>query len=222
MQSTASTSPEFWAIIIDTGVAVSVCLTTFAEHIPIKPVAEESRKQYVTVTGEGLTIQGWKGTTLIIGAITMQVCFVVANAQSPLIGLPDLNDDKTIIHTGDKPYIEQFGYNEQLHLLGQYLDIAAITLPGFHTPNEIQFDSTVQKRYNPATSTSLIGDIELLSQQANVPKQLRQPPQQTKQEQNEHRVTHLPYRSWCPICAKATGQPTHRRKFKEHSNNCQS
>eukprot|EP00971_Amphidinium_carterae_P348925 6490746-Amphidinium_carterae.1 len=47
-------------------------------------MAEESRKQHVTITSEGLPIQGWKETTLIVGAITMQVCFVVANVQSPL------------------------------------------------------------------------------------------------------------------------------------------
>eukprot|EP00971_Amphidinium_carterae_P178179 3534231-Amphidinium_carterae.1 len=67
--------------------------------------------------------------------------------------------------------------------------------PGLHTPNDIQFDSTVQKRYNPTTSTSLIGDVEELSQQANAPKQLRQTMQQTKQGQEERGVTHLPYRS---------------------------
>eukprot|EP00971_Amphidinium_carterae_P030810 606106-Amphidinium_carterae.1 len=113
----------------------------------------------------------------------MQICFVVANAQSPLIGLPDPNDNKTIVHTGDKPYIEQFGYNEQLHFIGQHLHIAAIALPGFHTPNEIQFDNTVQTRYSPTASTSLIGDMEEPNQQANAPRQLRQPPQPKKQEQ---------------------------------------
>eukprot|EP00971_Amphidinium_carterae_P167274 3314644-Amphidinium_carterae.2 len=74
----------------------------------------------------------------------MQICFVVANVQSPLIGLPGLNDNITIIHTGDKPYIDQFGYNEQLNLLGQHLHIVVSALPGFHKvwhkPNEIQFD----------------------------------------------------------------------------------
>eukprot|EP00971_Amphidinium_carterae_P015580 307748-Amphidinium_carterae.2 len=110
-------------------------------------MAEKSIKQYVTITGEGLTIHGRKETTLIIGAITMQVCFVVANVQFPLIGLPDLNDNKTIIHTSDKPYIEQFGYHEQLHLLGQDLHIAVIALPGFHTPSEIQYSPEEVQSY---------------------------------------------------------------------------
>eukprot|EP00971_Amphidinium_carterae_P022699 447707-Amphidinium_carterae.1 len=51
-----------------------------------------------------------------------------------------------------------------------------------------------------------------LSEQANVPRQLRQPHQPTALEVQEHRVTHMPYRSWCPICVKAKGQPTHHKK----------
>eukprot|EP00971_Amphidinium_carterae_P305787 6077165-Amphidinium_carterae.2 len=163
MQSTTSTSANKspWQFKEKTFGQLSLTLkqqSTFApqhllNNVPIKPMAEESRQRYLTLTDEGLTIQGWKETTFIIGAITMQVRFVVANLQSQLIGLLDLNDNKTIIHSGDNPYIEQFGYNEQLHLLGQHLHIAAIALPGpgnpgFHTPNEIQFENTVQKRYN--------------------------------------------------------------------------
>eukprot|EP00971_Amphidinium_carterae_P347024 6488827-Amphidinium_carterae.2 len=29
-----------------------------------------------------------------------------------------------------------------------------MVLPGFHTPSEIQFDNTVQRRYNPTSTTS--------------------------------------------------------------------
>eukprot|EP00971_Amphidinium_carterae_P169352 3355548-Amphidinium_carterae.1 len=69
------------------------------------------------------------------------------------------------------------------------------------------------------STTLIVGDIEELSQQANIPRQLRQPPQPTQQEQEEHRITHMPYRSWCPICVKAEGQPTHPRRgaLKEQS-----
>eukprot|EP00971_Amphidinium_carterae_P349982 6491326-Amphidinium_carterae.6 len=68
------------------------------------------------------------------------------------------------------------------------------------------------------STTLILGDIEELSQQANILRQLRQPPQPTQQEQEEHRSTHMPYRSW-PICVKAKGQPTHHRKgaHKEQS-----
>eukprot|EP00971_Amphidinium_carterae_P350660 6491675-Amphidinium_carterae.1 len=54
-----------------------------------------------------------------------------------------------------------------------------------------------------------VGDIEELSQQANIPRQLKQPAQPTKQEHEEHRITHMLYRSWCPSCVKAKGQPIH-------------
>eukprot|EP00971_Amphidinium_carterae_P262070 5198264-Amphidinium_carterae.1 len=160
-EKTPTRNTKLWAIIIDTGAAVSVCPITFCEQVPITPTTEETKKHYVTVTGEGLKIQKWKETTLIIGTIVMQVCFIVGNVQSPLIGLPDLNDDKTTIHTGDKPYIEQSGHSEQLLHIGSHLHVVSMVLPGFHTPNEIQVDNTVNTRYSPMDATTfIVGDIE--------------------------------------------------------------
>ena len=34
----------------------------------------------------------------------------------------------------------------------------------------------------------------------------KDPGEPTKEEINRHNVTHLPYRSWCPICVKAKGK----------------
>eukprot|EP00971_Amphidinium_carterae_P014155 279052-Amphidinium_carterae.1 len=85
---------DFWAVIIDTGAAISVCPTTFCEHIKVIPMGDEAKKQYVAVTGEGLTIHGWKHVTILVGRISLQISFVVANVQSALLGLPDLNKNK--------------------------------------------------------------------------------------------------------------------------------
>ena len=42
------------------------------------------------------------------------------------------------------------------------------------------------------------------------------PAQPTKQEQLEHVLTHLPYRSWCPICVKSKGRANnHTRQFSK-------
>eukprot|EP00971_Amphidinium_carterae_P146812 2909487-Amphidinium_carterae.1 len=54
---------DFWSIIIDTGAAVSVGPMTFCEHIAVETMPESARRQYVTVTGGGLTIEGWKEVT---------------------------------------------------------------------------------------------------------------------------------------------------------------
>eukprot|EP00971_Amphidinium_carterae_P289119 5740601-Amphidinium_carterae.2 len=62
---------EFWAIVLDWG-AVSVCPQSFCPHLPMTAMTEEARRQYVTVTGEGLNISGWKETTMVIGKILMQ------------------------------------------------------------------------------------------------------------------------------------------------------
>eukprot|EP00971_Amphidinium_carterae_P132987 2633531-Amphidinium_carterae.1 len=173
---------DFWAVVIDTGAAVSACPITFCEHIAVTPMAED--------------------------------------VQSLLLGLPDIDENKVTVHTGDKPYIDKLGKTEQLHSLGAHLHAAAMVLPGFHKPNEIKLDNTINTRYNPSLPTTLIvGDIEDISQQANNPKQLRQPPQPSKQEQDSHRLTHMPYRSWCPICVKSKGLPSHHRRgaLKEQS-----
>ena len=41
----------------------------------------------------------------------------------------------------------------------------------------------------------------------------RDPGQPTKQERDEHCVTHLPYRSWCPFCVKGKGDEFRNRLF---------
>eukprot|EP00971_Amphidinium_carterae_P298683 5934034-Amphidinium_carterae.2 len=189
---------DFWSIIIDTGAAVSVCPMTFCEHIAVKTMPESARRQYVTVTGEDLTIEGWKEVTLVIGAITMQIRFIAANVQSALLGLPGIDDNNVTVHTGKKPHIEKNGLVEQLHSLAAHLHAAAMVLPGFHKPNETKLDNSISSRYNPSKRTTLIvGEVEDISQQANSPKQLRQPPQTTKQEQEQHRIT--------PICHTSHG-----------------
>eukprot|EP00971_Amphidinium_carterae_P148773 2949707-Amphidinium_carterae.1 len=70
-------------------------------------MGDETKKQYVTGTGEGLTIHGWKQVTILVGHISLQVSFVGANVQSALQGLPDLNKNKVTFHTGVSPYIEK-------------------------------------------------------------------------------------------------------------------
>eukprot|EP00971_Amphidinium_carterae_P205718 4082511-Amphidinium_carterae.1 len=70
-------------------------------------MGDETKKQYMTATGEGLTIHGWKEVAILVGCISLQISFVVANVQSALLGLPDLNKNKVTFHTGVIPYIEK-------------------------------------------------------------------------------------------------------------------
>eukprot|EP00971_Amphidinium_carterae_P207143 4109604-Amphidinium_carterae.1 len=67
---------------------------TFCEHIAVIPMGEDAKKQYVTITSERLTGHEWKHVTILVGHISLQVSFVVANVQSALLGLPDLNKNK--------------------------------------------------------------------------------------------------------------------------------
>eukprot|EP00971_Amphidinium_carterae_P350777 6491735-Amphidinium_carterae.1 len=50
-EETPSSYKELWAIILDSGAVVSVCPQSFLPHVPMTPMTEEARRQYVTVTG---------------------------------------------------------------------------------------------------------------------------------------------------------------------------
>eukprot|EP00971_Amphidinium_carterae_P056813 1123239-Amphidinium_carterae.1 len=64
----------------------------------------------------------------------MQVSFVVANVQSALLGLPDLNKNNVTFHTGGRPYIKKRKpYNGQvayelLQSRGAHIHAASIVL----------------------------------------------------------------------------------------------
>ena len=54
------------------------------------------------------------------------------------------------------------------------------------------------------------------STEAGVPSSFTSPEQLTQGEIDEHDLTHLPYRSWCPICASAAGmEDRHMRRTDE-------
>ena len=44
---------------------------------------------------------------------------------------------------------------------------------------------------------------------------LRDPGEPTQEEWEEHRIDHIPYRSWCPFCVKGRGRGTQHRNIKE-------
>eukprot|EP00969_Alexandrium_andersonii_P319376 14108652-Alexandrium_andersonii.AAC.1 len=61
----------------------------------------------------------------------------------------------------------------------------------------------------PTTSTY----DEEKAQEAQKPRLMRRPEEPTRKEWEEHQLTHMPFRDWCPFCvrgkAKASG---HRRE----------
>ena len=58
---------------------------------------------------------------------------------------------------------------------------------------------------------------EVESGEARAPEVLRDPGAPTQKEIEEHSVTHLPFRSWCPYCVtgKAHGRP-HKSVKEQH------
>eukprot|EP00971_Amphidinium_carterae_P348779 6490668-Amphidinium_carterae.4 len=84
---------------------------------------------------------------------------------------------------------------EQLHLHGAHLHAVAMVLPGLHNPMRSRLTGQSTQGTTLQSLTVIVGEIKDIRQQANIPKQLRQPPQPTKQEQEQHQSTHMPYDS---------------------------
>eukprot|EP00971_Amphidinium_carterae_P159498 3161818-Amphidinium_carterae.1 len=125
-------------------------------------------------------ISDWKETTMVIGNIIMQVKFIVANVQSPLIGLPVMDCNELAMRTGNEPHIEQYGHNEPTMKTGSHLYVAAMVLPERHNHEEVQVASSICTRYSASSQSQLtIREVEDLSNQAYVPRQLRHPHQPT-------------------------------------------
>ena len=54
---------------------------------------------------------------------------------------------------------------------------------------------------------------ENMEEEAQNGKGVRKPEEPTKKEWEEHMLTHIPFRSWCPYCVMARGrQDAHRSK----------
>ena len=58
---------------------------------------------------------------------------------------------------------------------------------------------------------------QLEQQQGIRAKAVQAPKQPTPQEILEHNVTHLPYRSWCPICVQSRGRPKTAQQASNHT-----
>eukprot|EP00974_Lingulodinium_polyedra_P125558 11195032-Lingulodinium_polyedra.AAC.1 len=50
----------------------------------------------------------------------------------------------------------------------------------------------------------------------------RDPGDPTPQEREEHNATHVPYRSWCPVCVKAKGKEEAHRSSKGQEKSCKA
>eukprot|EP00971_Amphidinium_carterae_P012377 243549-Amphidinium_carterae.4 len=54
--------------------------------------------------------------------------------------------NEIVMHTGNEPYIEQYGYSEQVIRNCSQLYVAAMALPGLHNHEEVRVDSSKRTR----------------------------------------------------------------------------
>ena len=79
-----------------------------------------------------------------------------------------------------------------------------------------QDPQTFKKTQHTRTNTTPI--IEEEEQQQAIPaKGIKSPEQPTPQERAEHNLTHLPFRSWCPLCVQSKGKADAHKQQKQTS-----
>eukprot|EP00969_Alexandrium_andersonii_P317832 14039905-Alexandrium_andersonii.AAC.1 len=52
----------------------------------------------------------------------------------------------------------------------------------------------------PTTTTTTTHDQE--EQEVQRPRMMRKPQEPTRKEWEEHQLTHMPFRDWCPFCVR--------------------
>ena len=74
----------------------------------------------------------------------------------------------------------------------------------------------VAERHPDAKSSKVVETEDAIEADAEEPAPVRvarDPGDPTSREREHHNATHIPYRSWCPVCVKAKGkEETHVRR----------
>ena len=60
-----------------------------------------------------------------------------------------------------------------------------------------------------------VGERIKATREERIEKELVDPRRPTEHEVEEHNLTHIPYRNWCPICVRAKGKDLDHRKSIE-------
>ena len=111
------------------------------------------------------------------------------------------------------------GFGEEAEDAPDELDLPEVS------PEEVTDDEVFSERDFEAIEKAFPADddpfwevediVDVGEEEAPRRRVLRDPGEPTMQEWEEHRVDHIPYRSWCPYCVRGRGTGTQHRKVKE-------
>ena len=78
-----------------------------------------------------------------------------------------------------------------------------------------RFDFTEASKHGLISVLNESGEVEEIEEEAEI-KVYKDPGCPTRDEIEKHYATHMPYRSWCPVCVQGKGkeQPHYRKKEK--------
>ena len=156
----------------------------------------------------------------------MYVRFYTCDASAPILGVNDLvsNHVKLTLRNFQDSYLQQHGQQELLQYTGRHFFIPAIVTEVnklnvvWQTVVQQEFfDTNIHYSQLSGILTSDIA-IEDSNMEARPATSLRSPTTPSQQEVAQHNLTHMPYRSWCPICVQSKGRNgQHRRHQHQHS-----
>ena len=156
----------------------------------------------------------------------MYVRFYICDVATPILGVNDLvgNNVELNLRNFNDSYLQQHDQQASLQYVGRHFYIPAIVTEA-NKINVVWQTIVQQEFFDDNTHYSqlsgiLASDIELedSNMEARPATTLRTPTTPSPQEVAQHNLTHMPYRSWCPICVQSKGRSgQHRRHQHQHS-----
>ena len=156
----------------------------------------------------------------------MYVRFYICDVAAPILGVNDLvsNNVELNLRNFQDSYLQQHGQEALLQYIGRHFYISAIVIEA--NKLNLVWQTVVQQEFFDANthdsqlSGILASDIALedSNMEARPATTLQSPTTPSPQEVGQRNLTHMPYRSWCPVCVQSKGRSgQHRRHQHQHS-----
>ena len=95
-------------------------------EIQLQPLV--ARVQLSTANGDNIKMHGYKDADVIVGNISMYVCFYICDVSAPILGVNKLvsNNVELNLRNFNDSYLQQHGQQELLQYIGPHFYIPAI------------------------------------------------------------------------------------------------
>eukprot|EP00971_Amphidinium_carterae_P345958 6487169-Amphidinium_carterae.1 len=215
-----------WAILIDTGAITSVASREHFPHIPIRALRPQNAHNLTAINGEQINIYGIKQN------IAIPTTFIISDVNCAILGLATITNNNLLLRVqGQRGHLSKDQHEVQLHYIGNHFYLKATVFDGLYDYVDYtkDFESWYYDWYGGCDDMNnkvyglqddapdmtiyadyIVGDTS--RQEANQPKTYKEPSLPTRQEIDEHNLTHLPYRDWCKHCVQGKSKSHQHQK----------